>query len=44
MGKAATHAVAFARLITDGKDHGVNGNDQVYIVWNFYREVNGLLI
>ncbi|XP_034197728.1 putative peroxisomal acyl-coenzyme A oxidase 1.2, partial [Prunus dulcis] len=25
LGKAATHAVAFARLITDGKDHGVNG-------------------
>ncbi|KAI5344223.1 hypothetical protein L3X38_012100 [Prunus dulcis] len=25
LGKAATHTVAFARLITDGKDHGVNG-------------------
>ncbi|KAH0974057.1 hypothetical protein GBA52_015956 [Prunus armeniaca] len=25
LGKAATHAVAFAHLITDGKDHGVNG-------------------
>ncbi|XP_019156633.1 PREDICTED: peroxisomal acyl-coenzyme A oxidase 1 isoform X2 [Ipomoea nil] len=25
LGKIATHAVAFARLITEGKDHGVHG-------------------
>ncbi|KAH9777132.1 peroxisomal acyl-coenzyme A oxidase 1 [Citrus sinensis] len=25
LGKASTHAVVYARLITDGQDHGVNG-------------------
>ncbi|GMH09557.1 hypothetical protein Nepgr_011398 [Nepenthes gracilis] len=25
LGRASTHAVVFARLITDGKDHGING-------------------
>jgi len=25
LGKASTHALVYARLITDGKDHGING-------------------
>lgn len=27
LGKVSTHAVVYARLITDGQDHGVHGNN-----------------
>jgi acyl-CoA oxidase len=27
LGKASTHALVYARLITDNKDHGVHGKD-----------------
>jgi len=26
LGKVSTHAVVYARLIADGRDHGVHGN------------------
>ena len=29
LGKISTHAVAYARLIIGGEDHGVHGNCQI---------------
>lgn len=29
LGKVATHAIAYARLIVGGREHGVNGNYKV---------------
>lgn len=35
LGKASTHAVVYARLITDGQDQGVHGN-QCFLMINIW--------
>ena len=37
MGKVSTHAVIYARLITDGQDHGVHGNYEVAYLKSFFK-------
>ena len=34
LGKVSTHAVAYARHITDGQDHGVHGNYRSLLNWS----------
>lgn len=35
LGKVSTHAVVYARLITDGRDHGVHGKFLAYFLFKY---------
>lgn len=44
LGKVATHAVVYARLIIQGKDHGVHGTRLPdFLMWLLWMDVHTIL-
>ena len=40
LGKASTHALVYARLVTDNKDHGIHGKDLRFLIYVFWYRLH----